>query len=91
MSRMVLRRLIRSPSSPPRGAWPVEETFKTGRDLSAWDQFRDRTFGAICRHATLTALGGATTCPPPPVPGLGPVDHHAAVGLQRSLTVKQHL
>jgi hypothetical protein len=66
---MVLRRFIRSPASPSRGAWLVEETFKTGRDLLAWNQFQAKIFGAICRHTTLTALVGTSTCPPPPAPG----------------------
>jgi hypothetical protein len=41
--------------------WPVETTFKTGKDALGWDQSRARTFGALCRHAALTALAQITT------------------------------
>jgi SRSO17 transposase len=36
--------------------WPVEETFKTGKDVLGWDQCQARTWTAICRHTALTAL-----------------------------------
>ena len=36
--------------------WPVEETFKTGKDLLGWDQSQVRTFDGICRHTALAAL-----------------------------------
>jgi SRSO17 transposase len=36
--------------------WPVEETFKTGKDVLAWDQSQARTWTGICRHTALTAL-----------------------------------
>jgi hypothetical protein len=36
--------------------WPVEETFKTGKDTLGWDQSQAQTFAAICRHTALTAL-----------------------------------
>jgi SRSO17 transposase len=36
--------------------WPVEETFKTGKDVLGWDQSQVRTFGGICRHTALAAL-----------------------------------
>jgi SRSO17 transposase len=36
--------------------WPVEETFKTGKDVHGWDQTQVRGFEAICRHTTLAAL-----------------------------------
>jgi SRSO17 transposase len=36
--------------------WPVEETFKTGKDVHGWDQSQVRSFEAICRHTTLAAL-----------------------------------
>jgi hypothetical protein len=36
--------------------WPVEETFKTGKDVLGWDQSQTRSFTGICRHTTLTAL-----------------------------------
>jgi SRSO17 transposase len=36
--------------------WPVEETFKTGKDVLGWDQSQTRTFNGICRHTTLAAL-----------------------------------
>ena len=57
--------------------WPVEETFKTGKDALGWDQSQARTWDAICRHTALTALAqlraaairaaltGASPCPPP--------------------------
>jgi len=35
---------------------PVEETFKTGKDVHGWDQSQARLFGAICRHTALSAL-----------------------------------
>jgi SRSO17 transposase len=36
--------------------WPVEETFKTGKDVMGWDQSQTRTFNGICRHTALAAL-----------------------------------
>ena len=36
--------------------WPVEETFKTGKDVLGWDQSQARLFEAICRHTALAAL-----------------------------------
>src|ERR1700722_7798251 len=69
---IVLRRLIRSPASPSRAAWPAEETFTTGRDLLAWGRFQARTFGVICRRTSLTALVGSSNCPPPLSPPPGP-------------------
>ena len=36
--------------------WPVEETFKTAKDVLGWDTSQVRTFGGICRHTVLTAL-----------------------------------
>ena len=36
--------------------WPVEETFKTGKDVHGWDQSQARLFEAICRHTALAAL-----------------------------------
>jgi Transposase DDE domain len=36
--------------------WPVEETFKTGKDVLGWDQSQTRSFTGICRHTALTAL-----------------------------------
>src|SRR6266700_7493127 len=36
--------------------WPVEETFKTGKDTLGWDQCQARSFDAICRHTALAAL-----------------------------------
>jgi SRSO17 transposase len=36
--------------------WPVETTFKTGKDTLGWDQSQARTYDAICRHTALTAL-----------------------------------
>jgi SRSO17 transposase len=36
--------------------WPVEETFKTGKDVLGWDQSQTRTWNGICRHTALTAL-----------------------------------
>jgi Transposase DDE domain len=36
--------------------WPVEETFKTGKDTFGWDQSQTRTFNGICRHTALAAL-----------------------------------
>lgn len=36
--------------------WPVEETFKTGKDVLGWDQSQIRSFPGICRHTALTAL-----------------------------------
>jgi len=36
--------------------WPVEETFKTGKDVLGWDQSRARTRDGICRHTALAAL-----------------------------------
>jgi len=36
--------------------WPVEETFKTGKDVLGWDQCQARTWDATCRHTALSAL-----------------------------------
>jgi DDE superfamily endonuclease len=36
--------------------WPVEETFKTGKDVLGWDQSQVRTFAGICRHTALAAV-----------------------------------
>jgi hypothetical protein len=36
--------------------WPVEETFKTGKDVLGWDQAQTRTWDGICRHTALSAL-----------------------------------
>jgi SRSO17 transposase len=41
--------------------WPVEETFKTGKDTLGWDQSQARTWDAICRHTALTALAQLRT------------------------------
>jgi hypothetical protein len=65
--------------------WPVEETFKTGKDVLGWDQSQIRTFGGICRHTALAALAqlrqiairnavtGAITLPA--TPGTGDPGH----------------
>jgi SRSO17 transposase len=57
--------------------WPAEETFKTGKDVLAWDQSQARTWDATCRHTALAALAqlrgaairnalcGDITLPPP--------------------------
>ena len=36
--------------------WPVEETFKTGKDVLGWDQAQVRTWDGSCRHTALSAL-----------------------------------
>ena len=36
--------------------WPVEETFKTGKDVLGWDQSQTRSFDRMCRHTALAAL-----------------------------------
>ena len=36
--------------------WPVEETFKTGKDVYCWDQTQVRSWNGICRHTALAAL-----------------------------------
>ena len=41
--------------------WPVEITFKTGKDALGWDQSQARTWDAICRHTALTALAQLRT------------------------------
>ena len=41
--------------------WPVEVTFKTGKDALGWDQSQARTWNAICRHTALTALAQLRT------------------------------
>jgi len=58
--------------------WPVEETFKTGKDVFGWDQSQIRSFDGICRHTALAAfaqlrhvairgaLHGEITLPPVP-------------------------
>jgi SRSO17 transposase len=61
--------------------WPVEVTFKTGKDALGWDQCQARTWDALCRHTALTALAqlrtaaiqaalaGADVLPATPPPG----------------------
>jgi hypothetical protein len=41
--------------------WPVEVTFKTGKDTLAWDTSQARAYDAICRHTALTALAQLRT------------------------------
>ena len=41
--------------------WPVETTFRTGKDTLGWDQCQARTWDAICRHTALTALAQLRT------------------------------
>jgi SRSO17 transposase len=41
--------------------WPVEITFKTGKDTLGWDTSQARTWDAICRHTALTALAQLRT------------------------------
>jgi SRSO17 transposase len=41
--------------------WPVETTFRTGKDALGWDQSQARTWNAICRHTALTALAQLRT------------------------------
>jgi SRSO17 transposase len=36
--------------------WPVEETFKTGKDVLGWDQSQTRNYNGVCRHTALAAL-----------------------------------
>ena len=36
--------------------WPVETTFKTGKDVFGWDQTQTRSWDGICRHTALAAL-----------------------------------
>ena len=36
--------------------WPVEETFKTGKNVLGWDQAQVRTWDGINRHTALAAL-----------------------------------
>ena len=58
--------------------WPVETTFRTGKDAFGWDQTQALTWDALCRHTALTALAqlraiavqsalsGAVVLPPAP-------------------------
>jgi DDE superfamily endonuclease len=41
--------------------WPVETTFRTGKDAFGWDQCQARTWNAINRHTALTALAQLRT------------------------------
>jgi SRSO17 transposase len=41
--------------------WPVETTFRTGKDALGWDQSQARTWDAISRHTALTALAQLRT------------------------------
>jgi hypothetical protein len=70
--------------------WPVEETFKTGKDVLGWDQSQVRNWDAICRHTALAALAQLrgiairnALCgliqPPPADPGDGSSDTEAGV------------
>ncbi|MGH3187222.1 MAG: IS701 family transposase [Streptosporangiaceae bacterium] len=74
--------------------WPVETTFKTGKDSFGWDQSQARTYHALNRHTVLTALAqlraiavrgaiaGTLTLPDAPaanaVTGPGPAEDHAS-------------
>jgi SRSO17 transposase len=42
--------------------WPVEETFKTGKDVLGWDQSQARTWDGACRHTALSALAQLRAC-----------------------------
>ena len=63
--------------------WPVEETFKTGKDMLGWDQSQIRSFEGICRH---TALRGQPCIDLPgrrrPLPA-SPADHVRRLPLGR--------
>jgi SRSO17 transposase len=72
--------------------WPVEQTFKTGKDVFGWDQSQTRTWHGICRHTALAALaqlraaaiGGALTGSiqlPDPDPVSVPKPHTTSNGL----------
>ncbi len=39
--------------------WPVEETFKTGKDVLGWDQTQARSWNGICHHTALAQLRAA--------------------------------
>jgi len=67
--------------------WPVETSFKSGKDGFGWDQSQVATWTAQNRHTLLTALAmirviflrsflasGITDTEPPPVPGPAPAD-----------------
>jgi SRSO17 transposase len=41
--------------------WPVETTFRTGKDCFGWDQSQARTWNAVNRHTALTALAQLRT------------------------------
>ena len=64
--------------------WPVEETFKTGKDVLGWDQTQARTWDGVCRHTALSALAqlraaairGALTGTIT-LPAASPADDHA--------------
>ena len=78
--------------------WPVETTFRTGKDAFGWDQSQARTWDALNRHTLLTALAqiraialrNALTSPDGAIlPAAGPVpaadtgnDHVTGTGLQ---------
>lgn len=64
--------------------WPVEITFKTGKDALGWDQSQARTYHAISRHTALTALAQLRTAAiqaalagADVLPGVPPAGHHA--------------
>ena len=73
--------------------WPVETTFRTGKDAFGWDQSQARTWNAINRHTALTALAqlrtaaaraaltGCRVLPAaaPAVPGTAPIPEEPAV------------
>jgi SRSO17 transposase len=71
--------------------WPVEETFKTGKDVLGWDTSQARTWHAQCRHTALAALaqlrqaairnsicGDIATPTTPATPPPAPATTHAA-------------
>jgi hypothetical protein len=41
--------------------WPVETTFRTGKDAFGWDQSQARTWNAVNRHTALAALAQLRT------------------------------
>jgi hypothetical protein len=64
--------------------WPVEITFKTGKDALGWDQSQARTWDAINRHTALTALAQLRTAAiqaalagAAALPGTAPAGHNA--------------
>ena len=72
--------------------WPVESTFRTGKDAFGWDQCQARTFAAQCRTPLSTALAqlraiAAGAARPAPSPSPRPPNPRSQPGRPRKVSL----